>query len=1709
MSDLSQSFQSSTCLEHLVRKSSSFFTKSVHSENGLASTQETPKIQDDKFCVKDEITFSGIPKSLNNILAFLRKKLRKSTFFEDKLVKEYDCGVLLKDPNAKLSSFENMSIRKIEKVYGYSSLDAEKLNKLAAQFSHRKFFHNLNRNKMNNKSFIQIQRLFTECDNENNEIIDEKLDEQTEFAYLKYILLFSRNPILPNAVLNVFQKGVEMLAKQQKENVKMYVIENLENLINTGTKHNFEILREVSLFLIEISTNFTSVEEKCDCYLSYFNAMLQSNDFKAEYIPIVELMFQQIDSDFYFECSQQYKNERVVEKIDFVFCPRFGFSIDEFCESGDCTSGMVYITTHRVIFSPDTLPSKQEAVVIEYIGNIWIAQIQSVIEEEKNGYLFVRLISKDIRVVTFRTSLKQIGKFKNVIVQLQLKHPIPHAIFKIKQIIKETSNDNWNEITNGNRIIRESGGMKVFVDESELDSAFKEIQKIVPLINFQTKQNVGSFFTSNNKYCDALRGVFNFCNVTMKKLDDDLNVTLSGERSHVNFIFSVIKMMTNSYVRTIEGFCELLHREFFQEEFFVKKFDVLLNGFLNCVDLLLQQHFVNFEFTDTLIAFLFSALTENRYEELTGDYECPSLIYEIITKKKMYTNELYERTEKTLNVILPEEHFNLLFSKFLNYSKKVSDVFLSNTITTKNDGLSLYQFPPFPIQIKQFTSISNIDLSENRLREFPRALIFFSNLVNIKLQNNDIVFVTDQISQLTNLSALNLANNNLKFLPDFNHNPLKVLDLSGNDFNKKMELDVNNQLETFYARETTFYPTVLSTLPNLRVLDFSGSTFNISEIVENPPPSLCELYLKNQRIHTIPENITQLGITKLDLSNNYINRINFSLFAMKQLRCLDLTGNANIGVNAMFQTMTDLTIISENYSNTKRNLVKEELKKQKKLYYYDRVIVCGNPSKDEIFTFVQNKYTEANEVTSSGKDRFCVEIGNGADKRNVSFMKLEITDMTKEIWKYKRSYLVYCQDSEIINFYDFKILLILQGQLGCAFSFVVDSTAKSAQIEKDGSTERHIIVRKKKKLENTSIQKKVYELFVKKGECLDEDARTLFFELSLTKMRGFCITNDELYTIMDTIKIKDKQKAIKTLSRIGYLQTTEGKEISLVDDELFTRATKEIKKQSEKSPFLLVGVLSVIGVHKSDISFVIELMEKLDIIEVIKSESAKFNVKSVDFNKTYKEASSQFFGIINRNSVSITRTTSSSKTSGSIVSNYSIDEIVENKTLFMYGNTIQNKRVDGTKWSVRHLRNEIEIGECLEVEFSPDEMRRIMIEMMVHHKGYYWWESGCIVSVEDAGKIYVMLSFSPHTLEIRVRGLIVNESVLVRIWEMLFDITTDFKKRGKVTKEYVMCSECLSQGEVVKVSKEKIVSCVHSMKYRIKCEKGKHLLNIVQSDLMSIIAEMPTQFKVNGMNNYTDVKKLCEGSKSVISVKKEGAPTYRKVVMKRLVTWDGCELNEYISGVEEYIREIMVMKLQQNINVAAMYNYSIDPLFVTMEYFESGSLYDVYKKYPLTTKERVEIAKDSARGVLALHNSGLIHRDLKSPNILVELNNGKYVRCAISDFGQTVSVDGEEECDIHCPTWLAPEVLLGQKFTQKSDVYSFGLLLWELKNNDIPFKEFTFFTDVRNKVIEGYRPTLGENMLFFNAIITVCWDPVPQNRPEMKDVVFFLENTKV
>lgn len=210
------------------------------------------------------------------------------------------------------------------------------------------------------------------------------------------------------------------------------------------------------------------------------------------------------------------------------------------------------------------------------------------------------------------------------------------------------------------------------------------------------------------------------------------------------------------------------------------------------------------------------------------------------------------------------------------------------------------------------------------------------------------------------------------------------------------------------------------------------------------------------------------------------------------------------------------------------------------------------------------------------------------------------------------------------------------------------------------------------------------------------------------------------------------------------------------------------------------------------------------------------------------------------------------------------------------------------------------------------------------------------------------------------------------------------------------------------------------------------------------------------------------------------------------------------TSIKLYKREVCAMIRCHDMFVVKLLGFSmITPFAIVMELVPNGNLFDHLHRGPvpiwLDGTRKTIIAMGIAHGMSALHKNGIIHRDLKSSNILLDQDYFP----KICDFGiarfanQMIS----HNVPIGTPHWMAPEMFMISQYDHKIDVYAYAMILYEILTYNVPFKSVAPVDLVRLVCQRGERPPLPSNTpTFLRTLINKCWNNDPQKRPEMEEV---------
>jgi serine/threonine protein kinase len=143
--------------------------------------------------------------------------------------------------------------------------------------------------------------------------------------------------------------------------------------------------------------------------------------------------------------------------------------------------------------------------------------------------------------------------------------------------------------------------------------------------------------------------------------------------------------------------------------------------------------------------------------------------------------------------------------------------------------------------------------------------------------------------------------------------------------------------------------------------------------------------------------------------------------------------------------------------------------------------------------------------------------------------------------------------------------------------------------------------------------------------------------------------------------------------------------------------------------------------------------------------------------------------------------------------------------------------------------------------------------------------------------------------------------------------------------------------------------------------------------------------------------------------------------------------------------------------------------FMLMTYMPNGALGEwINNKTPFDQPLRYKIACQITAAIKGLHRYHILHRDIKSMNILLDENfNAK-----LADFG-TAKIGSNEPELLGTPAWMAPEVIIGGPHTKASDVFGFTRVLWELFAWSLPFRDLNFI-QIFEKTLNGENEEVPE-----------------------------------
>src|SRR5271157_2541258 len=163
--------------------------------------------------------------------------------------------------------------------------------------------------------------------------------------------------------------------------------------------------------------------------------------------------------------------------------------------------------------------------------------------------------------------------------------------------------------------------------------------------------------------------------------------------------------------------------------------------------------------------------------------------------------------------------------------------------------------------------------------------------------------------------------------------------------------------------------------------------------------------------------------------------------------------------------------------------------------------------------------------------------------------------------------------------------------------------------------------------------------------------------------------------------------------------------------------------------------------------------------------------------------------------------------------------------------------------------------------------------------------------------------------------------------------------------------------------------------------------------------------------------------------------------------------NEQI--LQRFKQELILARQVTHRNIIRIFDlgHAEGTRFITMEYIEGEDLSSILaKRGKLPAAEAADIITQVARGLEAAHAEGVVHRDLKPQNVMMDAQG----KCSVMDFGIARSMDASNMTRtgalMGTPTYMSPEQAQGQKVDARSDLYTLGIIFYELLTGKPPFE---------------------------------------------------------
>lgn len=255
--------------------------------------------------------------------------------------------------------------------------------------------------------------------------------------------------------------------------------------------------------------------------------------------------------------------------------------------------------------------------------------------------------------------------------------------------------------------------------------------------------------------------------------------------------------------------------------------------------------------------------------------------------------------------------------------------------------------------------------------------------------------------------------------------------------------------------------------------------------------------------------------------------------------------------------------------------------------------------------------------------------------------------------------------------------------------------------------------------------------------------------------------------------------------------------------------------------------------------------------------------------------------------------------------------------------------------------------------------------------------------------------------------------------------------------------------------------------------------------------------EISSRLNMKIIKKIAsQGANSTLYLV-EDSQLNERFILKKIDKNKIKESNKYFDEV----RKLQKIKCQ-NIVKLNYATYDDENIYISMPYYQNGSLEEIVNDKNLTVREIVAYSLDILTALYYIHEKNILHCDIKPSNILIDKNN----KAVLTDFGSATYINSSGTGKLKNVYYkhIAPEQCLSSKVNIYVDIYQFGNTLYRLCNGEVEYnrqvKKYKNLSELKMAISKGdfpirkkYYPHIPKKLV---DIVERCIEKDAQNRYE-------------